>query len=173
MTRTSATKTSPSSWNLSVSTLPQPQLHPQQLVRELCTPCSEQCLVYINWLLTSEWVACSCHVCSLVPPIHRCTVCIWDTFKLLNPQEFKCEACCVSLCEHGVSNGRSTVTVEYGCFRLALDRCIGYKGATALLDCCYSDFCNRNFSRLLASEHAVNTMPPTTPAPSKRAMISN
>ena len=62
----------------------------------------------------------------------------------------------------------TTVTVEYGC-DYANDNCTEFENEHALLQCCYTDFCNQNFFKLLKCELTENvTVTATTVAPTSR-----
>ena len=61
-------------------------------------------------------------------------------------------------------NEETTVIVEYGCDSPlgSLGNCTGPNTSVALLQCCFTDFCNRNFTSRLPSEMTDATPTPTS-----------
>ena len=68
------------------------------------------------------------------------------------------------------SNAGTTVIVQYGCTVSRDFQCDhDFETENTLLQCCYTDLCNQNFSKMLSSELQVNTpVANPTAAPSKR-----
>ena len=68
------------------------------------------------------------------------------------------------------NNTGTTITIEYGCLKGTDDvfNCKEFETDVALTQCCDTDLCNQNFTKLLKSEQTVTTTTPT-PTSSKES----
>ncbi len=138
-------------------------------------------VIGLNWLWEQiEWSTCDLPPPSTTscPPLAACSLqcychfdpgesgilkpCAGPTCNVTRPDG----ACIYLRSKTDLRSGRgTTITAQYGCDYVD-DSCTEFENERALLQCCYTDFCNQNFSKLLQCELTENvTMTATTVAP--------
>ena len=149
-------------------------------------PCHSSCSVVIDCTMIMDWSIWP-HLHSS-PPLAACSLqcyCHFDPGEsgliednCLKTPPNTCNVthaqghCFYTRGQHRLSGGRKTVTIEYGCDTTG-DECHDFENHIALTQCCDTDFCNRNFSKLLAFERPVNittTNLTVTPTSSKKSL---